>query len=172
MKKLITLLLSLFFVTGLAFATDPACGIWKSVDDKSGKVTAIWKIYEKDGKLFGTIAATVDEPQNVRAESCKDSYKDFPVAGKVNQMTVVGTPWIFNMKKDAPGVWSGGNIIDPSNGKMYGCVIKFMAAGSDKKAPVDTLAMAGTVGPIKVFQYWVRSSEAEIQVAQAKYPAK
>lgn len=172
MKKLALILAAFFVMTGAMFAADPACGIWKSIDDKSGEVTAIWKIYEENGLLFGTIAATVDNPQDVIADACKDSYKDFPVAGKVNQMKTVGTPWIFNMKKDSEGNWSKGNIIDPSNGKMYGCVIKYMPAGSDKKAPVDTLAMAGTVGPIKVFQYWVRSSEEEIKAAQEKNPAK
>jgi len=172
MKKLIAILFSLFLVAGTCFAADPACGIWKSIDDKTGEVTAIWKIYEENGMLFGTIAATTNLPQDVVASGCKESYKDFPVAGKVNQMTTVGTPWIFNMKKDSEGNWSKGNIIDPGSGKMYGCVIKFMAAGSDKKAPVDTLAMAGTVGPIKVFQYWVKSSEADIAEAQKKNPPK
>lgn len=171
MKK-ITLILAAFFVMAAAvFAADPACGLWKSIDDKSGEITAIWNIYEENGLLFGTIAATTDKPQDVIASACKESYKNFPVAGKVNQMKTVGTPWIFNMKKDSVGNWSKGNIIDPSNGKMYGCVIKYLAAGTDKKAPVDTLAMAGTVGPIKVYQYWVKATEDDVKAAQEKNPA-
>ena len=52
MKKLIGLL-GAFLVLGAAvFAADPAAGLWKSIDDKTGEVTAIWKIYEKDGMLF------------------------------------------------------------------------------------------------------------------------
>ena len=47
-----------------------------------------------------------------------------------------------------------------------------MKAGSDKKAKTDTLAMAGTVGPIKVFQYWVPATEADVAEAQKKNPAK
>ncbi len=172
MKKLIGLL-GAFLVLGAAiFAADPAAGLWKSIDDKTGEVTAIWKIYEKDGMLFGTIAATTNDPQDVIADSCKESYKGFPVAGAVNKMKTVGTPWIFNMQKVSEGNWKGGNIIDPSNGKMYGCVIRFMKAGSDKKAKTDTLAMAGTVGPIKVFQYWVPATEADVAEAQKKNPAK
>ena len=34
------------------------------------------------------------------------------------------------------------------------------------------LGMAGTVGPIKVFQYWVRATEADVAAIQAKFPAK
>ena len=153
------------------FAADPAVGLWKSVDDQTGEVTAIWNIYEKDGMLFGTIAAVVDNPQDVIASACKESYANFPVAGPVNKMHTVGTPWIFNMQKVSEGNWKGGKIVNPGDGKMYGCVINFKAAGSDKKAPVDTLAMAGTVGPIKVFQYWIRATEADVADVQAKFPA-
>ena len=172
MKKISVVLMILAVFATACFAADPALGIWKSIDDKTGEVTAIWKIYQEGDTLFGTIAAVVDNPQDVIASACKPSYKGFPVAGAVNKMKTVGTPWIFNMQKVSEGNWKGGNIIDPSNGKMYGCVIRFMKAGSDKKAKTDTLAMAGTVGPIKVFQYWVPATEADVAEAQKKNPAK
>ena len=175
MKKLLTLLGALFVLSAAVFAADPACGLWKSIDDKTGEVTAIWKIYEEGGKLFGTIAATTSDPQDVIASACKESYKNFPVAGAVNKMKTVGTPWIFNMVKESEGNWKDGNIIDPSNGKMYGCVIKYLKKGEKNKkytATEPTLAMAGTVGPIQVFQYWVPASEADIKAAQEKNPPK
>ena len=175
MKKLLTLLGALLVLSTAAFATDPACGLWKSIDDKTGEVTAIWRIYEEGGKLFGTIAATTSDPQDVIASACKESYKNFPVAGAVNKMKTVGTPWIFNMEKESEGFWINGNIIDPSNGKMYGCVIKYLKKGEKNKkytATEPTLAMAGTVGPIQVFQYWVPATEADIKAAQEKNPPK
>ena len=174
MKRLLLLLSSLLLSAAL-FAADPAAGLWKSIDDKTGEVTAIWKIYEEGGKLFGTIAATTNDPQDVIASACKDSYKGFPVSGAVNKMKTVGTPWIFNMEKESEGNWKDGNIIDPSNGKMYGCVIKYLKKGEQNKkytATEPTLAMAGTVGPIQVFQYWVPATDAEIKAAQEKNPPK
>lgn len=174
MKKFSVVLMLLAVVAMGCFA-DPACGLWKSIDDKTGDVTAIWRIYEKDGLLFGEIAAVVDNPQNVIASACKPSYKGFPKAGNVNEMMTVGTPWIFNMQKESDGNWSKGNIIDPGDGKMYGCVIKYLDVGAKNKsfvAKVPTLAMAGTVGPIQVFQYWVKASEADVADVQAKFPAK
>ena len=174
MKKLILLLGSLLLSTAL-FAADPAAGLWKSIDDKTGEVTAIWRIYEEGGKLYGTIAATTKDAQDVIASACKDSYKNFPVSGAVSKMKIVGTPWIFNMEKESEGNWKSGNIIDPSNGKMYGCVIKYLKKGEKNKkytAAEPTLAMAGTVGPIQVFQYWIPATEAEVKAAQEKYPAK
>jgi len=175
MKKIIALLGSLLVFASAIFAADPAVGLWKSIDDKTGKVTAIWRIYEENGKLFGTIAATTSDPQDVIATACKKSYKNFPIAGNVNEMRTVGTPWIFNMEKESEGNWKDGNIIDPSNGKMYGCVIKYLNKGDKNKkytATQPTLAMAGTVGPIQVFQYWVQATEADIKDAQEKNPAK
>ena len=175
MKKLLTLLGALLVLSTAVFAADPACGLWKSIDDKTGEVTAIWRIYEEGGKLFGTIAATTNDPQDVIASACKESYKNFPVAGAVNKMKTVGTPWIFNMVKESEGFWINGNIIDPSNGKMYGCVIKYLKKGEKNKkytATEPTLAMAGTVGPIQVFQYWVPATEADIKAAQEKNPPK
>ena len=174
MKKIIAFL-SVLLVSAALFAADPAVGLWKSIDDKTGEVTAIWKIYEQDGKLFGTIAATIKLPQDVIATACKDSYKNFPLSGSVNKMRTVGTPWIFNMEKESEGNWKDGNIIDPSNGKMYGCVIKYLKTGEKNKkytATQPTLAMAGTVGPIQVFQYWIPATEDDIKAAQEKYPAK
>ena len=71
MKRLFVILAVLIFGAVNCFAADPAFGIWKSIDDQTGEVTAVWKIYEQGGQLFGTIAAVVDKPQDVIATACK-----------------------------------------------------------------------------------------------------
>ena len=38
MKKLMALIGALIVTAGALFAADPACGLWKSIDDKTGKV--------------------------------------------------------------------------------------------------------------------------------------
>lgn len=175
MKRLFVILAVLTFGAMNCFAADPAFGIWKSIDDQTGEVTAVWKIYEQGGQLFGTIAAVVDKPQDVIATACKPTYKNFPVSGAVNKMRTVGTPWIYNMQKESEGNWKGGTIVNPKDGKMYGCVIKYLEPGEKNKryvAKTPTLAMAGTVGPIQVFQYWVRATEEDIAEVQAAFPAK
>lgn len=174
MKKIVALLISLLLFTGVVFAADPALGLWKSIDDKTGEITAIWKIYEEKGELRGEITALVGYPQDALAKDCKESYKGFPVPGVVNKMTTANTPWIFGMQKESEGNWKGGNIIDPGNGKMYGCVIKYLNVGDKHKkvtAKEPMLAMAGTVGPIQVFQYWVKATEADVKEVREKYPA-
>jgi len=154
--KMIVFMIILCCTGGICFAADSVEGYWLSVDEKTGKVTAGWQIYQEGGKLFGKILSLADEPPDTIADQCKESYSGFPVPGKVNQMKVIGSPWIFGLKMDKPGLWSGGNIIDPADGKMYKCKITFHAAGGKFKA--DTLEMRGEIGMgIGRSQYWQKS---------------
>ncbi|MDR2552040.1 MAG: DUF2147 domain-containing protein [Treponema sp.] len=158
MKKLFAMAL-LAALGGLCFA-DPAEGFWISVDEKTGKDTAGWEIYVQNGKLYGRILSLAGMPQNEKASACKESYKGFPVPGKVSEMTVVGTTWIFGLVSDGQGGrWKDGNIIDPGDGKMYGCRITFHAAGGRFKG--DTLEMRGTIGPLGRSQFWRKAAKAE-----------
>jgi uncharacterized protein (DUF2147 family) len=160
MKKTVLVLCGLFIFTSLCSA-DPAEGFWLSIDDKTGKVTAGWEIYTEGGKLYGKILSTAEYPDTVKADKCKSSYKGFPVAGNVAAMRVVGTPWIFGLSPDKAGQWSGGNVIDPSDGNMYKCKITFHAADGGKYK-ADTLEMRGEVGlGIGRSQFWRKATREE-----------
>ena len=163
MKKSAIFVMVFIFLTAFCFASDPAEGFWISVDEKTGKNTAGWEIYTLGNKLYGRILSVAGYPQNVKAEKCKDSYRDFPVHGKVNQMTVVGTPWIFDLTLDRAGAgnWSGGQVIDPDSGSMYKCKIIFRPRDG-KKFMDDTLEMRGEIGlGIGRSQYWRKATSEE-----------
>jgi uncharacterized protein (DUF2147 family) len=167
MKKSIFIVCALLTLGGICFAAgppeskDPAEGFWLSVDDKTGKVTAGWEIYRQDGKLFGRVLSTAEHPADVIAANCKESYRGFPAAGKVNRMKVVGTPWIFGLSLEKPGQWTGGNVIDPADGNMYKCKITFRAADG-AKYKTDTLEMRGEIGlGIGRSQYWRKATREE-----------
>ena len=161
MKKIAFLAVLFVLAAGICFAADPVEGYWISIDEKSGKVTAGWQIYSEGGKLYGKILSLADKPQNEKASKVKDSYSGFPVAGKVSDMTVVGTPWIYNLTMDKPGSWSKGVIIDPNDGKDYKCKITFHAADG-KKYPKDTLEMRGEIGlGIGRSLYWQKSTQEQ-----------
>ena len=152
-----------FLISGICFAADPAEGFWISVDEKTGKDTAGWEIFVRDGVLYGRILSAADTDKNTIADQCKDSYKGFPTAGKVSEMRVIGTIWIFGLVPDGkPGQWKNGNVIDPGDGKMYGCKITFHAADGGK-FKVDTLEMRGTVGPLGRSQFWRRATRAQAE---------
>ena len=149
-----------FLASMVCFAADPAEGFWLSVDEKTGQVTAGWQIYVQGGKLYGRILSAADATPADKATDCKASYSGYPVAGNVSQMPIIGSIWIFGLTQDGKeGQWKGGNVIDPSDGKMYGCRITFHAAGG--KFSVDTLEMRGTIGPLGRSQFWRKATEAQ-----------
>ncbi|MDR2516709.1 MAG: DUF2147 domain-containing protein [Spirochaetaceae bacterium] len=153
-------LFCIIFLCGVvSLFADPAEGYWISVDDKTGRVTAGWHVYEEAGVLYGRILSIADFPQDTPALSCKESYPDFPLPGKVNEMRVVGTIWLYGLEKEREGRWSGGRLVDPNNGNLYGCRVTFHAAGGRYRT--DTLEVRGTVGPFGASQFWRKSSREE-----------
>jgi uncharacterized protein (DUF2147 family) len=163
MKKRILLALALMLIAEGFLAADPVEGYWVSVDEKTGKVTAGWEIYQDGGKLYGKILGIVGYPPDVKADKCKESYQGFPVAGKVNQLPVKGTPWIFGLTMDRPGQWSGGSVVDPESGSIYKCKITYRRANGSRYK-VDTLEMRGEIGlGIGRSQFWRKSTQAEAE---------
>jgi len=161
MKKIIALVIGLS-ITAVCFAqSDPVEGYWLSVDEKTNKVTAGWQIYQQNGILYGKILSLSEDPKGTIAKDVKESYKDFPLPGKVNKMEVAGPPWIFGLTKKNIGEWTGGKIIDPADGNIYNCKITFHKADGSKKYPNDTLEMRGEIGlGIGRSQYWRKSDAA------------
>jgi len=97
----------------LAWAQDGSpVGLWKTIDDSSGKPTALIRITENQGVLTGKIEKLFrapDEEQNPKCVACTDARKDQPIVG----MTIVS-----GLKKDGDE-YKGGEILDPKNGKVY-----------------------------------------------------
>jgi uncharacterized protein (DUF2147 family) len=76
-------------------------------------------------------------------------------------MTVVGTPWIFGLRQDRPGVWNGGQIVDPLDGGMYKCRVIFHPKDGNRYQ-IDTLEVRGEIGlGIGMSQYWRKCTCAE-----------
>jgi uncharacterized protein (DUF2147 family) len=87
-------------------------GLWKAIDDSSGKPTALIRIIEHHGELQGRIEKlfrTADEDQSPKCVLCKDARKDQPIVG----MTIVS-----GLKKSGDE-YAGGEILDPADGRIY-----------------------------------------------------
>ena len=157
MKKLVTIIFTLLTMTGFCLAQDQVEGYWLSIDDQTGEVTAGWRIYQEGGRLYGMILSMTAYSKDVLAEYCRDSYQGFPIAGRVNQMPVVGTPWIFGLTRNRNGEWSGGSIINPEDGRMYRCRIIFRPADG-RRFNTDTLEVRGEIGlGIGSSQFWQKT---------------
>jgi len=106
----------------LAQNASPA-GAWKNIDDKTGKPKALIRISEENGVLTGKIEKLyrpADQDQNPKCVKCSDARKDQPIIG----MTILS-----GLKKDGDE-YTGGDILDPQEGKTYRSKAKLIDNGS------------------------------------------
>jgi uncharacterized protein (DUF2147 family) len=142
MKKLLTL--GLFLAASAAFAQATPTGLWKTVDDKTGKERSLIRITEAGGVYTGRIDKRLDpdaKPTDV-CDKCTDDRKDKPMQG----LTL-----IRNVKQSADDreVFDSGDITDPENGRIYKVRLKPLEGG--KK-----LEVRGYIGPFYRNQTWIR----------------
>ena len=105
----------------LAESTSPI-GLWKNIDDASGKPRALIRIAESNGTLQGKIEKVFPGPsedRNPKCEKCEGALKNVPVIGLVI---------LSGLKKDG-AEYTGGKILDPDNGKVYSAKIQMTDAG-------------------------------------------
>ena len=127
-----------------AFAQDTPVGLWKNIDDVSGKPKALIRITETNGVLEGKIEKLfrgADEEQNPVCDKCSDARKNQPI---------IGMTMLTGLKKDG-AEYTGGEILDPNNGKVYRSKLK-VADGGKK------LEVRGYIGMplLGRSQTWVR----------------
>jgi Uncharacterized protein conserved in bacteria (DUF2147) len=86
-------------------------GLWQPLDS-SGKPLGLIRIYQDHGLYFGQImpSSPGDSP-NERCVRCTDERKNEPIIG----LTI-----IRNMRRDGD-VYLGGDVLDPTTGRIYGC---------------------------------------------------
>jgi uncharacterized protein (DUF2147 family) len=111
-KTFIAVALGVIASAAFAEAATPV-GLWKTIDDETGKEKSYVRITEDHGVLSGKIEKLLNPSKpNPVCEKCTDERKDQPVTG----LTI-----IRNVKKDAndDDLWDGGDILDPNNGKVY-----------------------------------------------------
>jgi uncharacterized protein (DUF2147 family) len=115
------------FIMSPAFADDSSpVGLWKNIDDVSGKPKALIRISESNGVLQGQIEKlfrAADQEQNPKCDKCTDARKDQPIIGMV---------FMNGLKKDG-SEYTGGEILDPDNGKVYRSKMELTDAGKKLK---------------------------------------
>jgi uncharacterized protein (DUF2147 family) len=162
MKKFITAVIVLFVYAGAGFAADPIEGFWMSVDPITKEIQSGWEMYERNGYMYGKMLSAVRCSPTDKAHKSNDSYPDFPIAGKVNELPILGTPWIFNLRMESTGHWTNGYIVNPDDGNIYKLSLTYHPADGGK-FPHETLEMHGQLLhlPLAVSQYWRRATREE-----------
>lgn len=133
-------LLFFLFITSFGFSQS-IVGKRKTIDDETGVEKSVVQIYEKNGFYYGKVITIMEaEHRNKKCTLCKGDDKDKAILGLV----------VIKKLSKNDGVYNGGTITDPKNGKQYRC--KISLDGKDK------IIVRGYIG-ISLFgrsQTWIR----------------
>jgi uncharacterized protein (DUF2147 family) len=128
-----------------AWADDASpVGLWKNIDDVSGKPKALIRISDNKGALEGRIEKLyrpADQDQNPKCDRCEGVNKDQPIIGMV---------FMSGLTKSGDE-YTGGQILDPDNGKVYKSKLTLVDGG--KKLNVRGYIGVPMLGRSQV---WVR----------------
>lgn len=114
MKKLfILLVLSFYFLAGIAQEADKIAGIWWN-DEKTSKI----EIKKEDGKFIGTVVFMVPEKYKNGQAPKDDKNPD----KELQSRSVLGLQILNGLTYDSKAKeWKSGTIYDPQSGKTYDC---------------------------------------------------
>ena len=146
MKKLNKIiLLSTFSAVVLAsqsaLAAMTPVGLWKTIDEDTNQAKSYVRITQTNGVLSGKVETILNPAkQKDICSKCDGELKEQPILG----MTI-----ITDVKAQDDGVWGGGEILDPTNGKTY--TLQLTPQDEGKK-----LEVRGYIGFFYRNQYWLR----------------
>lgn len=111
-KALISIIFaSIYLPLAIAASSQSPEGNWTTIDDKTGEKRAVINLTISNGVLSGTIVKIYPQPGDTGiCTNCPGEFKD---------KKVVGLRFLWGLKDQGNGVWSGGSILDPKNGKIY-----------------------------------------------------
>lgn len=127
-----------------AQASDSPVGLWRTIDDKTGKEKSLVRIVESNGEFRATIEKLFREPHEEptpNCDKCPGERKNKPVLGMM----------IMTGLKKAGSEYEGGEILDPANGKIYR--VKMWTAEGGKKLNVRGFIGVSLLGRTQV---WLR----------------
>lgn len=138
----IALLIAGASTIALADSMSPV-GTWNTIDDETKQPKSLVRITENDGVISGTVEKIVDPAK--QDSKCDECASDDPRKGK----PVIGMTILTGLKKEGEGVYGGGQILDPKNGKTYNAKVTVIDGG--KK-----LEMRGSILFFGRTQTWIR----------------
>jgi len=120
-------MLAITMTTAFTYSTARAddispVGLWKNIDDVSGKSRALIRITETNGALQGTVEQVFPAPgedQNPKCVKCEGALKNAPI---------VGLQILSGLKQDGDD-YTDGQILDPENGEIYRSKLRLLDGG-------------------------------------------
>ena len=141
---------------------DPAEGFWIATNQRTGEPLAGWRMYVKDGILYGDILSAKGATSETIAKKAHKSYPKFPFLERPDTRPYF-TTWMYGLKRSAKGKWVKGYIINPDDGACFRCNITYCKADGEKYKR-DYLKMRGSLRGLTflgVTQKWVQATYEE-----------
>ncbi|WP_397446680.1 DUF2147 domain-containing protein [Polaribacter sp. R77954] len=140
MKKLF--LTFLILTISISVNAQTIFGKWNSTNDETGKIDSVIEMYKKDGKAYAKIIEIKNETRkNAVCDLCEGDNKGKPI---------LGLEILTGLEKD-DDEWSGGEILDPRNGKIYKCYIELVKPNKLKIRGYIGFSLLGKT------KYWTRA---------------
>ena len=123
----ITMVLQIIIISVMVWSVASASelspvGLWKTIDDNTGKPRGLVRIMEQNGEYQGKVEKIFTAPgedPDPKCEKCDGARRNQPVIG----MTIL---WGLTKQGDE---YQGGEILDPENGKVYRATMKLNGDG-------------------------------------------
>ena len=94
-----------------AAAAKAPVGTWTTIDDKTGKKRSEVRLSMSNQEMSGKIVRVYAESGDTGVcKVCPGKFKNQPIKG---------LQFIWGLKENKDGSWSGGEILDPKSGKVY-----------------------------------------------------
>lgn len=107
----------------VAMAQNTPAGLWKTIDDDGKTEKSQVRIVNNNGVYSGKVEKITDPAKAAEVCSkCDDERKDKPIVG----MTII---WEIKQDAEDPGLWDGGQILDPAKGSSYKLRLKPIEGG-------------------------------------------
>jgi uncharacterized protein (DUF2147 family) len=137
---------TVIFLAALDAVGQPAApaGLWQTVNER-GEREALVRIVEVGGELRGSVVQVFSPPApgaNPLCEAC---------SGELRNKPIVGMEILRGLRWDGEQ-YSGGEILDPDEGRVYRCTVRLLDGG-------ERLEVRGYAG-ISLFgrsQVWLRA---------------
>lgn len=104
-----------------AQAPTPA-GLWKTFSDRTGQPDGLVRIVESNGEFEGTVHQVFSPPAPSPNPLCEECV------GELRNKPLVGMKILRGLRRDAEE-YSGGDILDPDDGKVYRCTMRLVDGG-------------------------------------------
>jgi uncharacterized protein (DUF2147 family) len=110
-----SLLLLASFWSIISYAAITPVGVWKTIDDETGKPRSVVQIWQSNNQLLGRINQVYYRPGEGPSDVCK------LCTGSFHNQRILGMTMLWGMMQQAANQWGGGYILDPQSGKVYRC---------------------------------------------------